>query len=59
MNFTDAQLDEFIVLYKKHFGVEITKQVALEKALRLVRFTKAVLEGSQPEPPAETVSIIN
>ena len=42
MNLTDDNLLEFQVLYKKHFGTEITKEQALEKGLRLVRLVEAV-----------------
>ena len=30
------------MLYKKHFGTEITKEQALEKGLRLIRLVEAV-----------------
>lgn len=59
MNFSDTHLEEFIAMYQKRFGVALTKEEALVKALRLVRFTKAVLEGSQPAPPLEPVLITN
>ena len=42
MNLTDDNLLEFQVLYKKHFGTEITKEQALEKGLRLIRLIEAV-----------------
>ena len=42
MNLTDDNLLEFQMLYKKHFGTEITKEQALEKGLRLIRLIEAV-----------------
>jgi len=42
MNLTDDNILEFQMLYKKHFGIEITKEQALEKGLRLVRLVEAV-----------------
>ena len=42
MNLTDDNLLEFQMLYKKHFGIEITKEQALEKGLRLIRLVEAV-----------------
>ena len=57
MNFSDQHLEEFIAMYQKRFGVVLTKQEALEKAIRLVRFMKSVLEGSQSDAPPEPVPI--
>jgi hypothetical protein len=37
MSFSDAELEEFRMLWKKHYGTEISKEAALEKGLRLVR----------------------
>ena len=42
MNLTDDNISEFQMLYKKHFGNEITKEQALEKGLRLIRLVEAV-----------------
>lgn len=42
MNLTDDNILEFQMLYKKHFGTEITKEQALEKGLRLIRLVEAV-----------------
>lgn len=42
MNLTDENILEFQMLYKKHFGTEITKEQALEKGLRLIRLVEAV-----------------
>ena len=42
MNLTDDNISEFQMLYKKHFGTEITKEQALEKGLRLIRLVEAV-----------------
>jgi len=42
MNLTDEHILEFQMLYKKHFGTEITKEQALEKGLRLIRLVETV-----------------
>ena len=42
MIIADEHIDEFQVLWKKHFGTEITKEQALEKGLRLIRLIEAV-----------------
>ena len=42
MNLTDDNLLEFQMLYKKHFGTEITKEQALDKGLRLMRLIEVV-----------------
>jgi len=42
MQLTDEQIIEFQTLYRKNFGVEIEKDEALEKALRLIRLIKVV-----------------
>ena len=42
MNLTDEHILEFQMLYKKHFGTEITREQALEKGLRLIRLVEAV-----------------
>ncbi len=42
MIIADEHIAEFQVLWKKHFGTEITKEQALEKGLRLIRLIEAV-----------------
>ena len=42
MDISDNHILEFQTLYKKHFGIEITKEQALEKGLRLIRLVEAV-----------------
>lgn len=37
MQLTEEKITEFQRLYKKHFGIDIDKQEALEKGLRLIR----------------------
>ena len=50
MNLTDEHILEFQMLYKKHFGKEISKEDALAKGIRLIRLVEVVLKNSQPEP---------
>ena len=42
MNLADEHILEFQILYQKHFGIEITKERALEKGLRLIRLVEVV-----------------
>lgn len=42
MQISDESIAEFQMLYKKHFGIEISKAQALEKGLRLVRMVEIV-----------------
>lgn len=42
MELADDHITEFQMLYKKHFGIEITKEQALEKGLRLIRLIEIV-----------------
>jgi len=42
MNLADEHILEFQMLYQKHFGIEITKERALEKGLRLIRLVEVV-----------------
>lgn len=40
------KLEEFKMLYKKHFDKEVTDQEALEKGTKLVNFMRVVLRQS-------------
>lgn len=42
MRLTDEHIAEFQMLYRKHFGVDIGKEEALEKGLRLIRLMELV-----------------
>ena len=44
MQLTDEKIAEFQVLYKQHFGIEISKAEALEKGIRLIRLLEIVLK---------------
>ena len=59
MNLTDDNLLEFQMLYKKHFGTEITKEQALEKGLRLIRLIEAVSRAVADEQRATQNSAKN
>lgn len=43
MQLSDRHIDEFIVLYQKHYGVVLERAEALEKGLRLCRFVELVV----------------
>jgi len=57
MHLTDTDIAEFQMLYKKHFGIEISKTEALEKGIRLVRLleivSRAVAKEQSRIQPAE------
>lgn len=42
MQLTDEHIAEFQMLYRKHFGKDISKDEALEKGLRLIRLMELV-----------------
>ena len=55
---TEAEIAEFQALYKKHFGIELTSAMALDKGYRLTKLVEVVLKNSvdMPEPETETIS---
>lgn len=44
MQLTDEDIAEFQRLFKEHFGKEISKEEALDRGLRLIRYMKVVLQ---------------
>ena len=44
MQLTDEHVAEFQMLYKKHFGMDISKAEALEKGIRLIRLMEITLK---------------
>ena len=42
MQLSDRQTEKFRLLYKKHFGIEISKKEAYEKGIKLVQLMKIV-----------------
>lgn len=43
MQLSDEHIEQFRELYRKNFHKEISKEVALDKAMRLIRLVKTVL----------------
>jgi len=41
---TDKQLNKFIQIYQKHFGVLLDRESALKKGLKLVEVTRLILK---------------
>lgn len=41
----DAKLEEFIMLYQKHYGIVLGKNEALEKASKLLNFMRIMVEA--------------
>ena len=50
MQLQDRHIDEFIELYRKHYGIRLERAIALEKGLQLCRFVELV----SVEPKNET-----
>jgi len=55
MHLEDADIVEFQMLFKKHFGAEITKAQALEKGLRLVRLFELVSKAVAREQGSKKI----
>lgn len=56
MQLADEHIAEFQMLYKKHYGVDISKAEALEKGLRLIRLMEITAKHeaqkrAEQEPP--------
>ena len=50
MQFTKEEIQKFKNVYKKHYGADISDEVALDGYIRLVNFVKAV---SKPIPKVD------
>lgn len=55
MQLADEHIKEFQVLYKKHFGVEISTAEALTKGIRLIRLMEIVLKHEAKKKADEAV----
>lgn len=44
MQINDEQINKFQVLYKKHFGEDITKEDVLNQGRKIVRLVEVVLK---------------
>lgn len=52
MQLSDSQIADFIAIYKAKFGIDLTKNEALEKGGSLVHLLKTViLENKRQETP--------
>ncbi|MBU6490874.1 hypothetical protein KGQ25_01805 [Patescibacteria group bacterium] len=58
MVIADEHIAEFQMLYKEHFGVELTKAQALEKGLRLTRLIETVSRALAREQAETSTNII-
>lgn len=45
MDLTDAQIAQFQLLYKRHFGADISRERAIEKGERLIRLVQTVYQS--------------
>ena len=59
MHLADADIAEFQMLYKKHFGIEISKAEALEKGLRLIRLLEIVSKAVAKKQGVKNASAEN
>lgn len=55
MLIADEHIAEFQTLYRKHFDVEITKEQALEKGLRLIRLMEVVSRAAAKQQREQKV----
>lgn len=55
MQLADEHIKEFQVLYKKHYGVEISTAEALEKGIRLIRLMEIVLKHEAKKQATQMV----
>ena len=55
MHLADADIAEFQMLYKKHFGIEISKAEAFEKGLRLIRLFELVSKAVAREQGSKKI----
>ena len=44
---SDEQIKDFQQIYKKDFGVELTKEIAEKKGLNLIRFIALIIDKSE------------
>ncbi len=51
MQIKDEQIIKFQMLYKKHFGIYITKGDALDKGIKLIRLVEIVLKNKNKKTP--------
>lgn len=49
MEIPAERLDEFVVLFRKEFGEELTRHEALEKSIVILRLVKLVSIGNEDE----------
>lgn len=49
MQLTDEHIAEFVMLYRKNFGEDISNDEALEKGLRLIRLVEIVSRATANE----------
>jgi len=55
MQLADEHITEFQMLYKKHFGTEISKTEALAKGIRLIRLMEIVLKHEAKNRAGQTI----
>ena len=54
MQLSDEHIAEFQMLYRKNFGIDISKEDALDKGLRLIRLIEIVLKHDAEKRAAQS-----
>lgn len=49
MQISEHKLDDFIELYQENYGVRLSRKMALERGLRLVRLVELTYSSNQNE----------
>ncbi len=47
MTLTDKQIEDFRLLHKKYFGVDISREEAYEKGLRFIQLMKIISKNPE------------
>jgi hypothetical protein len=55
MQIADEKITEFQMLYKKHYGEDISKSEALEKGIRLIRLMEITLKHEAKRKAQDTL----
>ena len=59
MQLADEHITEFQMLYKKHYGTDISKAKALKKGIRLIRLMEIVSKHEAKKETTPTLPITN
>ena len=57
MQITDHQLDKFIEIYQKHFGIELDRESASEKGRKLVDILQIILKENHEKHTSDALHV--